>query len=92
MQTPKPFTVSRDGIALFTVHAYSAQHACAIVEDYAPTVPDWALDQHTIAGRKLGRGLDHFREHGAKLIPEPTEPDAYEDEAYRLWALKQQGK
>jgi hypothetical protein len=31
MQTPKPFTVSRDGIALFTVHAYSAQHACAIV-------------------------------------------------------------
>jgi replication-associated recombination protein RarA len=64
----------------------------SLLEDYAPTVPDWALDQHTIAGRKLGRGLDHFREHGAKLIPEPTEPDAYEDEAYRLWALKQQGK
>ena len=63
----------------------------SMLEDYAPTVPDWALDQHTIAGHKLGRGLDHFREHGAKLIPEPTEPDAYEDEAYRLWALKQQG-
>jgi len=28
----------------------------------------------------------------AKLIPPPTERDAYEAEAYRLWAIKQQGK
>ena len=57
------------------------------LEGYTPTVPDWALDQHTLAGRKLGRGLDHFRREGAKLIPEPTEPDPYVEEAYRLWAL-----
>ena len=53
-------------------------------------MPDWANDQHTLAGRKPGRGIDHFREHGTKLVPPPTEPDAYEDEAYRLWTLKQQ--
>jgi replication-associated recombination protein RarA len=64
----------------------------SLLEGFAPTVPDWALDQHTLAGRKLGRGLDHFRSEGAKLVPPPLDPDAYEDEAYRLWAIKQQGK
>jgi hypothetical protein len=39
-----------------------------------------------------GRGLDHFRKEGAKLIPGPTEPDPYIEEAYRLWKIKQQGK
>jgi hypothetical protein len=29
---------------------------------------------------------------GNHLIPPPTAPDAYEDEAYRLWAIKQRGK
>jgi replication-associated recombination protein RarA len=64
----------------------------AQLEGFVPTIPDWANDQHTLAGRKLGRGLDHFRKEGARLIPPPTEPDPYEDEAYRLWALKQQGR
>lgn len=49
-------------------------------------------DQHTLEGRKLGRGLDHFRKEGAKLAPPPTERDAFESEAYRLWQIKQQGK
>ena len=30
---------------------------------------------------ETGRGLDHFRKEGAKLIPEPTEPDPYIEEA-----------
>ncbi|MBT1515144.1 hypothetical protein KIP88_32140 [Bradyrhizobium sp. SRL28] len=64
----------------------------SLLEDFAPTIPDWANDQHTLAGRKLGRGLDHFRREGAKLIPEPTEPDPFIEEAYRLWALKQWSK
>jgi replication-associated recombination protein RarA len=59
------------------------------LEDFVPTIPDWANDQHTLTGRKLGRSLDHFRSEGAKLVPPPTEPDQYEDEAYRLWAIKQ---
>ena len=48
--------------------------------------------QHTMKGKAMGRGLDHFREQGAKLIPPPTEPDPYIEEAYRLWTMKQQGK
>jgi replication-associated recombination protein RarA len=64
----------------------------SMLEGFAPTIPDWANDQHTLAGRKLGRGLDHFRSEGAKLVPPPTVDDPFEDEAYRLWALKQQVK
>jgi hypothetical protein len=59
---------------------------------FAPEIPDWANDQHTLAGKKLGRGLDHFRREGAKLVPELTEPDLYIEEAYRLWQIKAQGK
>ena len=53
-----------------------------------PTIPDWAKDGHTIEGKRMGRGLAYFREHSAQLVP-PVEPDAYEDEAYRLLELKQ---
>ena len=55
-------------------------------------VPDFALDQHTLEGRKLKRRITHFCEEGARLIPEPTEPDLYIEEAYRLWRIKAQGK
>jgi hypothetical protein len=55
-----------------------------MLEDFAPEIPDWANDQHTLEGRKLGRGLDHLRKEGAKLVPPPTADDPYEDEAYRL--------
>ncbi|WP_057848381.1 hypothetical protein [Bradyrhizobium valentinum] len=73
-------------------HFAAAVGLRSLLEGFAPTIPDWANDQHTLAGRKLGRGLDHFRKEGAKLVPEPTEPDLYVEEAYRLWALKQRSK
>jgi hypothetical protein len=38
------------------------------------------------------RFAHHFRSEGTKLVPPPTEPDPLEDEAYRLWAVKQQSK
>jgi hypothetical protein len=59
---------------------------------YAPTIPDFALDIHTMKGKAMGRGLDHFRKEGAKLIPPPTADDPYEDEAYQLWTIKQRSK
>jgi replication-associated recombination protein RarA len=64
----------------------------SMLEGYAPEIPDYALDVHTMKGKAMGRGLDHFRTEGAKLIPSPTGDDPYEDEAYRLWAIKQRGK
>ena len=64
----------------------------SMLEDFAPTIPDFALDMHSMKGNAMGRGLDHFRKEGARLMPEPTEPDLYIEEAYRLWAIKQQGK
>jgi hypothetical protein len=63
-----------------------------MLEGFAPEIPDFALDMHTLKGKAMGRGLDHFRKEGAKLIPEPTEPDPFIEEAYRLWALKQRSK
>lgn len=62
----------------------------SMLEGFAPTIPDYALDMHTLKGKAMGRGLDHFRNEGAKLVPPPTESDPFEDEAYRLWAIKQQ--
>jgi replication-associated recombination protein RarA len=59
------------------------------LEEYTPEIPDWVQDQHTQRGRAKGRGLKYFREVSTKLEP-PAEPDEYEDEAYRLWALKRQ--
>jgi hypothetical protein len=40
-------------------------------------------------GKRLKRGIDHFRKESAKLVPpQAGGQDAFEDEAYRLWALK----
>jgi hypothetical protein len=40
----------------------------------------------------MGRGLQHFSEHGAKLVSPPTAPDAYEEEAYAMWQLREKQK
>jgi len=57
-----------------------------------PVIPDWTLDQHTTAGRKLGRGLQYFREHSTMLVLPPSADDEYKDEAYRLWAFKRRSR
>src|SRR5258707_4953269 len=86
------------GFALSAVVQAVVSHFAAAIglrsmlEDFVPTIPDWANDHRTLAGRKLGRGLDHFRKEGAKLFPPPTADDPYEDEAYRLWQIKQRSK
>lgn len=52
-----------------------------------PEIPDHAIDMHTSEGKRLGRGLDHFRTVGALLQGNPPK-DAFEDEAYEMWAIK----
>lgn len=56
---------------------------------FVPELPDWTQDQHTITGKRKGRGLQYFREISTQLVPQPPK-DAYEDEAYEMWALKAQ--
>ena len=40
----------------------------SLLEDFASEIPDYALDMHTINGKAMGRGLDHFRKEAARLI------------------------
>jgi replication-associated recombination protein RarA len=72
-------------------HYQAAIGLKSVLEGYVPTIPDWANDGHTLAGKRLGRGLDHFRKESAKLNG-PVRRDAYESEAYRLWKIKESTK
>jgi replication-associated recombination protein RarA len=58
----------------------------AVEEDgLRPTIPDYALDVHTAAGRALGRGARHFYEQGARLAPELSTRDiTYRDRIMSL--------
>jgi hypothetical protein len=52
-------------------------HALVVVyagERPSPPVPDFALDRHTQAGRRKGRGYRHFVEEGSKLANEGRRP------------------
>ena len=40
------------------------------IEEQRPILPDYAIDMHTEAGRRLGRGKRHFLEEGALVSPE----------------------
>jgi replication-associated recombination protein RarA len=42
-------------------------------EDKKLPIPDYALDRHTLRGKKMGRGLEHFFSEGTKLSKEPFE-------------------
>jgi len=48
-------------------HFQVAVGLAAQLERYVPQIPDWADDQHTIRGKRLGRGLEFFREESTKL-------------------------
>lgn len=70
-------------------HFHAVAGLRELLEGFVPKIPDWADDQHTLRGKRLGRGLQYFREESTKLHPPPAEADPYEDEAYRLWDLKE---
>ena len=93
MRNPKPFAVLRPELPTARSRSLPSTPAVGLrssLEGFVPQVPDWANDKRTtIVGKKLGRGIDHFRNEGAKLI-RADEPDPYIEEAYRLWKLKQE--
>jgi hypothetical protein len=79
-------TKSREGD-----HFQAAIGLRSLLEDFKPTLPDFAFDRHTSQGKRMGRGLEHFRDEGTKLVP-PAEPDQWQDEAFRLWAVRDKAK
>ncbi len=67
-----------------------ADHFQAAVRDDLETappkqIPDYALDKHTIRGKKLGRGLEHFLAIGGKLENEVDVSDRYKEKAAQFW-------
>jgi replication-associated recombination protein RarA len=52
-----------------------------------PTIPDYALDMHTLAGQEMGRDIRHFIEIGAQLSPEAPDRDrTYRDRVMQILA------
>src|SRR5262249_28629668 len=47
-------------------------------------IPDFAYDKHTQKGRRMGRGVDHWRREGCKLHNEVRGMNPYEAEATEL--------
>ena len=55
-------------------------------EDKNFPIPDEALDMHTSAGKKMGRGIDHFMIEGAQVHPHSEEFAELEEELlYLAW-------
>ena len=52
-------------------------------------IPDYALDMHTLRGKKMGRGRKHFNQVGCKLVNEKLS-NPYRDRATKLF--KKYGK
>jgi len=70
-----------------TDHYQAAMRAKVIADmrnDSVRATPDHALDKHTRRGKRMGRGIEHFRTEGAKLVPSAT--DEYETAAYAAWS------
>ncbi len=58
------------------------------LEDRVPEVPDCAYDRHTRRGTKARARAGTLSHRGCQAPPPPDTSDPYEDEAYRLFALK----
>lgn len=58
----------------------------AFIQGEKLPIPDYALDNHTRAGKRLGRGVDFWLEHGCLLANPAALDNPYKNEAERLWA------
>lgn len=64
---------------------------CAVLQDkiHSPRkpIPDYALDKHTVQGKRMGRGVQHWLENGCFLAnPSNMVEDPYEERARKWWA------
>jgi replication-associated recombination protein RarA len=50
-------------------------------------IPDYALDMHTMRGKRMGRGYEHFFAEGAKLENQAID-DPYEEKAKEILLKK----
>jgi replication-associated recombination protein RarA len=73
-------------------HFQAAIGLRSLLAGFVPEIPDWAFDGHTMKGKRMGRGVDFFRQESTKLVPAVQHEDQYIDEAYRMWALKDEKK
>lgn len=55
-------------------------------------IPDYALDKHTIRGRRMNRGFDHFFSEGMKLENEADLEDPYLEKAKQILVGKSAGQ
>jgi len=57
---------------------YNVIHFWRTHDEKKLDIPDYAFDKHTLKGKQMGRGLDHFYEEGAKITNDakiPGEPE-----------------
>ena len=47
-------------------------------------IPDYAFDKHTMRGRRLGRGFEHFFKEASNSENEAPIPDPYRERAERI--------
>jgi replication-associated recombination protein RarA len=47
-------------------------------------IPDYALDQHTQRGKRLGRGIQHWAEEGCQLTNEVAGLNVYRERALQM--------
>ena len=48
-------------------------------------IPDYALDKHTVRGKRMGRGFAQWVDEGCKLANPGEVADPYADQAQALW-------
>ncbi|MEO5298297.1 hypothetical protein [Enterococcus cecorum] len=51
---------------------------------YVPEIPDIAFDKHTIRGKKMGRGSEHFLNEASIVIPQKKVDNHYKEEYAEL--------
>lgn len=74
-RAPKTRLADHFLVTTVTAQAVDAPHA----------IPDFALDKHTLRGKQMGRGMEHFLTEGAVLARPAHVCDPYAESARSIW-------